>query len=214
MIYEDINKMFKVITKTVDGKYVMNAKDAIDFDKMLGLTRTTLEKYEKYNEKLKFQNRVVEAKCVVLESKLDQVKTNLSLALDHKADEKEDVAHLINICAALVGRESQYRYIQVENDKLKHKLHNQLIKIRVKSLNNCKEILNTVEILKEEIVVKDTKISGLMDEIHTIKTENDEKFTNVQLFHEKLFIELVNTKNELYQGNLILSIILINSTQI
>lgn len=195
----------KLLTRTVDGKYVMNAKDVVEFERMLGLACTAMDESEKDNERLRHLNMILENKCVGLRSKLDQVTTNLYLALGRKVDGKQDVMHLINVCVALVARESEYRYTQAESDRLKHTLERQLGIIRVETLNGCDELLNTVDKLKEEIIVKDTKMSDLTDDIHSIKAENDEKNANARLYEYRLSIELENTKNELHQGKCLIA---------
>lgn len=190
-----IPNLRKFFTKSVDGKYVIGLEDACEFDNMIEMACTILCESDRDNKRLRLQNTTLEAQCVGLQSKLDQVKTNLCVALDRKVDENQDVMHLINVCAALVARESEYRYLQEESEnKLKLKLDRILAK-------NQAETSYTIDKFKEKIRVRDTKISDLTNDIHSIQAENDEKNATVRLLQEKL----ENTKQELCQGKVLIA---------
>ncbi|XP_029346577.1 uncharacterized protein LOC100571814 [Acyrthosiphon pisum] len=218
--YEDIVKTFKekLMTKFVDGKYVMSYKDAINLDKMIGLACIAISESEKNNKQLRTKNSILQNKyenydCLVkecnrLKSELDQIKINLCLALSRRFNDKEDVIHLTNVCATLAARENEYYNIQVENDKLKYAINKQLMNIRLKMLNNYDEILQSVENLKEGLFIKDLKISQLEDEI--LYSNNEEKYIQLQLLHENVFqfpdqnfhdaLDYTQNNNELYEG--------------
>ncbi|XP_025195026.1 centrosomal protein of 63 kDa-like [Melanaphis sacchari] len=224
--FEDILKIFKekLISRIVDGKYVISHKDAINLDKMIGFATS---ESEKNNKQLKNRNRTLRNKyesnnCVVkehnkLKSEMNKIIINLRLALGRRFDDKEDVMHLINICAALVARESEYHYILAENDKLKNSFDKQLMNIRVKTLSNYDEILHNVEKLKEELYIKDLKISQLKDEIYSVNKEQN-TVVPLQLLHENLSEfpkELIDefhgtfdnsqNNNELYEGKMLIA---------
>jgi len=218
--YEDIVKTFKekLMKKIVDGKYVMSVKDAINFDKMIGLACIAMSESEKNNKQLRAENSILQNKyenydCLVkecnrLKSEMDQIKINLCLALSRRFNDKEDVIHLTNVCAALAARENEYYYIQVQNDKLKNVINKQLMNIRLTTLNNYHEILQSVEMLKEGMYIKDLKISQLEDEI--LNSINEEKYIQQQLLHENVFqfpdqnfhgayFDYTQNNNELYE---------------
>ncbi|KAL4108254.1 hypothetical protein QTP88_018485 [Uroleucon formosanum] len=220
--YEDIVKTFKEKLMTiVDGKYVMSDKDAINLDKMIGLACIAMSESEKNNKQLRAKNSILQNKyenydCLVnecnrLKSEMDQIKINLCLALSRRFNDKENVIHLINGCAALVTRENENYYIQMENDKLKYIINKQLMNIRVKTLNNYNEILRCIEKLKEELYIKDLKISQLEDEIYSI---NKEKNIQLQLLHENVFkfpdqnfhsaFDYTQNNNELYESKMLI----------
>jgi len=153
-------------------------------------------KYENYDY-------VVE-ECNKLKSEMDKIKINLCLALDRKFNDKEDIMHLINVCAALAPCKNEYNYISKENDKLKSKL------------SNYDEILQSVEKLKEELYIKDLKISQLNDDIFSI---NEEKNIQLQVLHENLAefpekcmdqsvhgaLDSSQNNNELYEGKMLIA---------
>ncbi|KAL5233371.1 hypothetical protein ACI65C_000781 [Semiaphis heraclei] len=160
-------------------------------------TNTSLQnKYEN-------DDRVFE-ECNRLKSEMDEIKINLCLALDRKFNDKEDIMHLINVCAALASCKNEYNYISKENDKLKSKL------------SNYDEILQSVEKLKEELYIKDLKISQLKDDICSI---NEEKNIQLQVLHgnlaefpEKFIDQSVHSafdcsqnNNELYEGKMLIA---------
>jgi len=223
--YEDIVKTFKdkLMTKIVDRKYVMSDKDAINLDKMIGLACIAMSESEKNNKLLRSRNRLLQNKyenydCVVkkfnrLKSEIDNIKINLCLALDRRFNDKEDVMHLTNVCAALAARENEYHYILMENDKLIYALNKQLMNIRVKTLNNYDEILHSVDKLKEEMYIKDLKISQLKDEICSI---NEERDLQLQLLRENLTefpkhhnlddeFDYSQINNELHEGKMLIA---------
>ncbi|XP_060850106.1 girdin homolog [Rhopalosiphum padi] len=226
--YEDIVKTFKekLLSKTVDDKYIISDKDAINLDKMIGLACIAMSESEKNNKELRTRNTILQNKyenynCVVkecnrLKSEMDKIITHLCLALGRRFNDKEDIMHLINICAALVARENEYHYILTESEKLKNIFYKQLMNIRVKTLNNYDEILNSVDKLKEELHIKDLKISQLKDEIYSM---NEEKNIQLHLLRENLsefpkelidenydgtFDNLQNN-NELYEGKMLIT---------
>jgi len=160
-------------------------------------TNTSLQnKYENHD--------FVVEECNRLKSEMDKIKINLCLALDRKFNDKEDIMHLINVCAALAPCKNEYNYISKENDKLKSKL------------SNYDEILQSVEKLKEELYIKDLKISQLKDDICSI---NEEKNIQLQVLHENLaefpekFIDqsvhgafdCSQNNNELYEGKMLIA---------
>ncbi|CAI6360228.1 unnamed protein product [Macrosiphum euphorbiae] len=144
---------------------------------------------------------------------MDQIKINLCLALSRRFNDKEDVIHLTNVCAALAARENEYYNIQMENDKLKYVINKQLMDIRMTMLNNYDEILQSVEKLKEGLHIKDLKISQLGDEI--LYSINEEKYMQLQLFHENVFqfpdqnfhdaFDYTQNNNELYEGKMLIA---------
>lgn len=226
--YEDIVKTFKkkLTSKIVNGKYVISDKDAINLDKMIGLACIAMSESEKNNKQLRTRNRILQNQyenydCVVkecnrLKSEMDKIITNLCSALGRRFNGKEDVMHLTNICDALVARKNEYHYILMENEKLKNIFYKQLMNIRVKTLNNYDEILHGVEKLKEELYIKDLKISQLKDDMYTI---NEEKNIQLQQLRENVSEfskEFINEnfhgafkspeyKNELYEGKMLIT---------
>lgn len=229
--YEEIVKTFKekLISKIIDGKYIMNNKDAINLDKMIGLACIAMNESEKNNKQLKTRNAILNTKCanydrVVkecnrLKSELDKIVINLSLALGRRVNDKEDIIHLTNVSAALFARDSEYHYIQMENDRLKYSLNKQLMDIRVKTLNNYDEILNSIDLFTEELYIKNLKISQLMDDLCSVKAENEEKNGIIQLLKDKSSkysneyvdknlddrLDCSQYDNELYEGKLLIS---------
>jgi len=223
--YEDIVKTFKekLMTKIAYGKYVMSDKDAINLDKMVGLACIAISQSEKNNKQLRTNNRILQNKyencdCLVkecnrLKYEMDQIKINLCLALSRRFNDKEDVIHLINGCAALAARENEYYYIQMENEKLKCFINKQLMNIRLKTFNNYDEILQSLEKLKEELYIKDLKISQLEDEI--IYSIDEEKKIQKQLLHENAFklpdqnfhgvFDYTQNNNELYESKMLIA---------
>ncbi|CAI6362472.1 unnamed protein product [Macrosiphum euphorbiae] len=185
--YEDIFKTFKekLMTKIVNGEYAMSDNDVINLDKMIGLACIAMSESEKNNKKLRTRNSILQNKyknydwavkeCSRLNSEMDKIKYNLCLALGRRFNDKEDVMHLTNFCVALAARENEYHYILTENDKLKYIINKQLMNIRVKTLNNYDEVLQSLEKLKEKLYIKDLKISQLKDELCLI---NEKKKTN------------------------------------
>lgn len=224
--FEDIVKMFKekLMTKIVDAKYVMSDKDAIDLDKMIGLAYIAMSESEKNNKLLRTRNSILQNKyenydqvvkdCNGLKSEINKIKINLCLALGRRFNENENVMHLTNFCAALAARENEYHYILKENDKLKYVINKQLMDIREITLNNYDEILQSVEKFKEELYIKDLKISQLNDDLRSI---NEEKNIQLQLLHdnladfpEKCIDQNVNgafecSNNELYEGKMLIA---------
>lgn len=226
--YEDIVKTFKkkLTSKIVNGKYVISDKDAVNLDKMIGLACIAMSESEKNNKQLRTRNRILQNQyenydCVVkecnrLKSEMDKIITNLCSALGRRFNGKEDVMHLTNICDALVARKNEYHYILMENEKLKNIFYKQLMNIRVKTLNNYDEILHGVEKLKEELYIKDLKISQLKDDMYTI---NEEKNIQLQQLRENVSEfskEFINEnfhgafkspeyKNELYEGKMLIT---------
>ncbi|XP_060874151.1 centrosomal protein of 112 kDa-like [Metopolophium dirhodum] len=223
--YEHIVETFKekLMTKIVDGKYVMSDKYAINLDKIIGLACIAMSESEKNNKQLRTKNSILQSKygnydylvkeCNRLKSEMDQIKINLCLALSRRFNDKEDVIHLTNVCAALAARENEYYYIQVKNDKLKYVINKQLMNIRLSTLNNYDEILQSVEKLKEGLYIKDLKISQLEDEI--LYSINEEKYIQLQLLHENVFqfpdqnfhdaFDYTQNNNELYEGKMLIA---------
>lgn len=70
-----------------------------------------------------------------------------------------------------------------------------IMNIRMKTLRNYDEIINSVDKLKEGIIFKDIEISGLHDDFRAIKAEKEEKNGVIQLFREHLSTELDATTN-------------------
>ncbi|VVC29768.1 Hypothetical protein CINCED_3A014978 [Cinara cedri] len=199
--------MFKQkLTRTVDGNYIISVKDVVDLDKTIKLACIDYDKSVEENQRLRYQNKHIETKCIELQVKLDEVKTNLCLALDYKVGDNRDVMHLINVCVALNARESEHQYILEEKNKLKQTLDLQLLNIRSEISSRCDELTSTVEKLKEEIIVKDAIISELINGIHSIKTTNDEMYANDKILKEKLLTELKNTKRELHEAKYITAV--------
>jgi len=216
----------KLMTKIADAKYVMSYKDAINLDKMIGLAYIAMSESEKNNKQLRTRNSILQNKyenyeCVVndcdrLKSEINKIKINLCLALGRRFNDKEDVMHLTNFCAALAARENEYHYNLKENDKLKYVINKQLMDIRVKTLNNYDEILQSVEKLNEELYIKDLKISQLKDELCSV---NEEKNMQLQLLHDNLAgfpekcmdqkvhdaFECSQNNNELYEGKMLIA---------
>ncbi|XP_060872391.1 repetitive organellar protein-like [Metopolophium dirhodum] len=228
MSYEDIFKTFKekLMTKVVSGDYAMGDKDVINLDKMIGLACIAMSESEKNNKKLRTRHSILQNKyenydyavqeCSRLNSEMDKIKCNLCLALGRRFNDKEDVMHLTNFCAALVARENEYHYILTENDKLKYIINNQLVNIRDKTLNNYDEVLQSLEKFKEKLYIKDLKISQLKDKLCLI---NEEKKNKLQLLHknlsefpEKLIDQNVHdafdcsrNNDELYEGKMLIT---------
>eukprot|EP00102_Acyrthosiphon_pisum_P008459 XP_003245130.2 PREDICTED: GRIP and coiled-coil domain-containing protein 2-like isoform X2 [Acyrthosiphon pisum] len=226
--YEDIFKTFKekLMTKILNGEYAMSDNDVINLDKMIGLACIAMSESEKNNKKLRTRNSILQNKyknydCAVkefsrLNSEMDKIKYNLCLALGRRFNDKEDVMHLTNFCVALAARENEYHYILIENDKLKYIINKQLMNIRVKTLNNYDEVLQSLEKLKEKLCIKDLKISQLKDELCFI---NEEKKNKLQLLHknlsefpEKLIDQNVHdafdcsqNNDELYKGKMLIA---------
>uniref|UniRef100_A0A2S2N7Q7 Uncharacterized protein n=1 Tax=Schizaphis graminum TaxID=13262 RepID=A0A2S2N7Q7_SCHGA len=148
---------------------------------------------------------------------MDKIMTNLCLALGRRFNDKEDVMHLINICTALVARENEYHYIlTAESKKLKNIFDKQLMNIRVKTLNNYDEILNSVEKLKVELYIKDLKISQLKDKIYSMNEEKNIQLhslrENLSEFPKELIDENfdgtfdnLQNNNELYEGKILIT---------
>lgn len=226
--YTDIIKIFKenLVSKMIDGRYIMNYNDSINLDKMIGLACIAMNESEENNKRLRMRNKILEItcennhsvfkECIRLKSKLDNIIINLCLALGRKVNLKENINHLTNICAALYARENEYRYIQIENDNLKYTLNKQLINIRVNALNNYDEILNKIDKFKEELIIKDLKISQLKMDINSIKVKNTKYKDGVQLVQcsefsneslDKNFnssLDDSQSYNELYEGKMLI----------
>lgn len=73
-----------------------------------------------------------------------------------------------------------------------------IMNIRVETLRNYDEIINSVDKLKEGINFKDIEISGLHDDFRAIKAENEEKNGVIQLFREHLSTELMDANTNFY----------------
>lgn len=195
--YEDICKTLKdrCIIKNINGKYIMNEKDAINLDKMIGLAYIAMNESEKNNKWLRTRNEVLENKCKdfdhiineynMFKCILDDLILNLCLALGRKVDDNENVMHLINVCAALKIQENENHYILMENKKSKDALEKRLVNIRVNTLNNYDEILSNIDSLKEQLIIKDQKISNLTDELYLVKAENINNNNTVKFLEEK-----------------------------
>jgi len=191
---QDIFKTFheKLMSKIMDGRYIMNNKDALHLDKMIGLACIAMNESEKNNKWLRARNIVLENKCtdydqVVkecnrLKSEMDKITKNLCLALGRKINDRENVMHLINVCSALFARENENNYILMENNKLNYAL----MDIRVKTINNYDEILNNIHKSQEEQCIKNLKISQLMEDICLMKQENEKKDNIIQCLREQL----------------------------
>jgi len=229
IFYEDVKTLKKkLVSKIINDKYVMNNKDAINLYKMLGFTCIAMNESETNNKLLRTRNEILEAKCInydcvvkernELKSELDKVIINLCLALDRNVKDKKDVTNAINICIALQAKQNNNQYVIMENDNLKYAFNKQLMDIRVETLNNYDEILNIVDRLKEELIIKDLKLSQVMDDMRSIKAENEEKNVILQLLQEK-YSEITNefvdnnmggildysqNNNELYEGKLLI----------
>lgn len=231
MPYEDIIKTFKdkFILKVIDNKYVMNNKDVEYLDTIIGLACIAMGESEKNNKQLKTKNEILEIKCanfdrIVKErnqfkSELDEIMNNLCVALGRSINDKKDIIYFTNIYAALFARENENQYILMENDKSKYTLNKQLINICVKTLNNYDEILSFIDKFKEELYIKNLKISQLLDDLCLIKAENKEKndFTcllqkqNSDFSHKFVDKSLINIldhnsqhNNELYKGKMLI----------
>jgi len=86
--------------------------------------------------------------------------------------------------------------------------------IRVETLNNYDEILNIVDRLKKELIIKDLKLSQVMDDMRSVKAENEEKNAILRLLQEKSsemsngfednnmggILDYSQNNNELYEG--------------
>ncbi|VVC28393.1 Hypothetical protein CINCED_3A002957 [Cinara cedri] len=106
------------------------------------------------------------------------------------------------------------------NDKQDVTLDEKLMNLRVQTLRNYDEIINSVDKLKEDIIVKDIKISDLNENLRSIQ---EEKNRIIHLVQEQFSTELVNTTNfsddheefgdsrkneELYNGKLLISVLI------
>lgn len=229
MPYEDIIKTFKdkFILKIRDNKYVMSNKDVEYLDKIVGLACIAMSESEKNNKQLRAKNEILEIKCAnydhvvkernTFKSELDEIMINLCVALGRSINDKKDIIYFINFYAALFARENENQYILMENDKSKYILNTQLINICRKTLNNYDEILNFIDKFKEELYIKNLKISQLLDDICLIKAENKDKNDpthllqkqNTDFYHTFLDKSLVNfmdhnsqNNNELYKGKI------------
>lgn len=205
MPYEDVVKRFreKLVSKISDGEYVMKNKDAIDLDKMIGLACIAMNESENNNKRLRMRNEILETKCVNhdcvveerdgLKSELNKVIVNLCLALGREVcNNSDDTEHLTKEYAALYAQQqNDYHYMQIENENLKRTLNKQLADIRVKTLNDYDEMLNYMDRFNEEVRIKDLKLSQAMDDMNSIKAENEEKNHIIQLLQEHI-IEFSN----------------------
>lgn len=90
----------------------------------------------------------------------------------------------IHICLALGCKINNNQYVKLDT------LNEQLLNIRVKTLSNYDEIINSVDKLKEDIFVKDIKISDLIKDFRSIKIEYD---SIIKLFQEHLSTKSSNT---------------------
>lgn len=90
---------------------------------------------------------------------------------------------LTNICAAMCSHENEYQYILKENNELKYALNKQ----RILVLNHYDEILDSLNILKQELEIKDLKITQLKDDINLLKTKNEEQNSITEIIGIKEF---------------------------
>lgn len=223
--HEDVIQMFreKLTLQIIDDKQTINDKNASKLNRIFHLAMlacNVMSDSVKSSKQLKARNTILQTKCenydqVVeernrLKSEKDEIITNLCLALGRNVNDKENVVHLTNICAALFARQSENQYILIENDKAKYVMNKQLTNIRVKTLLFYDAILNSLDKFKDELLIKNLKISQLMDDVNTIKAENEKKNCIIQLLreqHSEPNHELLDTKSngvnkndELYEG--------------
>ncbi|VVC41316.1 Hypothetical protein CINCED_3A005292 [Cinara cedri] len=186
MSYQDSILMFKtILKKTVDGTYSINAKDVVNLEKTLQSAYTAMNKSEIENKRLKSQSTILETECDALRVILNETISNLCLEFDRRVE--------------------KFSYIQEEKNKLKHIFDNQLLKIQEESSNRYNEVINAVNKLKEEIIVKNTTISDLTNDIYLANAKTNEKYANEQIVQKKLSIDLTNINNELYEGKCLIS---------
>lgn len=195
--YEDIIKTFKdkFILKIKDNKYVINNKDVEYLDKIVGLACIAMGESEKNNKQLRAKNEILEIKCAnydrvvkernTFKSELDEIMLNLCVALGRSINDKKDIIYFINFYAALYARENENQYILMENDKSKYIMNTQLINICRNTLNNYDEILNFIDKLKEELYIKNLKISQLINDVCLIKAEHKGKNEFTHLLHKQ-----------------------------
>lgn len=227
--HEDVIQIFREkLTLQIIDKQTINDKDALKFNKIFHLAMlacNVMSKFVKNSKQLKARNTILRTKCenydqVVdernrLKSEKDEIITNLCLALGRNVNDKENVVHLTNICAALFARQSENQYILIENDKAKYVMNKQLTNIRIKTLQFYDAILNSLDKLKDELLIKNLKVSQLMDDISSIKAENEKKNDIIQLLreqhsapnYEQLDTKFngVNKNDELYEGKLLIA---------
>lgn len=229
--HESIIQIFReqlAFTIVEDDKRTINNKDLMNLNKLYHLAMLAciaLSESVKNNKQLKVTCTILQKKCanydqVVkefngLKSEMNEVITNLCLALGRNVNDNENVVHLTNICAALFARESEKQYILIENDKTKHILNKQLTNIRVKTLLFYDAILNSLDKLKDELLIKNLKISQLMDDLSSVKAENEKKNSIIQLMQERHtelkgnFLDSrsngINENDELYEGKFLIA---------
>lgn len=97
----------------------------------------------------------------------------------------------------------------MENENLVCILKQQLFDMRVETLNNYNEILNTIDKFKDEILIKNLKISQLMDDKRLIQAENEKNNGILQLLqknfpgfsNELIDFHLEDTSNDSLKNN-------------
>lgn len=210
--FDDIvNKLKKtLLVKDVDDRFVINKKNAIDLDKLIRLACTARNESEK-NIRLRTSNNILENKCAKYDHAineidrfkymLDSIVINLCLALGRRVDDKEDVMHLINVCAALNAHENDNQYVLMENNNIRYSLEKKLANIKTKTLYSYDDLLKSIEKFKEQIIVKDRKLTQLTNDLHTAKVEIVDKNCAIQSLKDTFSCDLNWINEEINNGS-------------
>lgn len=121
---------------------------------------------------------------------------NLCLELGRTYNEKEDVMHLSNITAVTCAREDEYQYILRENKELKYAINKQ----RILVINHYDEILDSLDRLKQELEIKELKITQLSDDINLLKTRKEKQNNIKEIFEGRITEFSDDLESEYFDG--------------
>lgn len=169
----------KMVSKTVNGQYILNEKDARSLDKMIGLACIAIHKSEINNERLRKRNAILERMCSDYDELLLKIRVETSKNYDeiheYLIQLQEDILkqnlEISKLKNTVVGNEKRESNLINQNDKLRSQVRHRkrLKKIATAEVSERIQNNSKMQYVYEKISGENIRFKMLTNEYLRVK---------------------------------------------